>query len=161
MTADNPPEHTVELSINGVPVTVQTDVRSTLLDLLRERLQLTGTKKGCDHGLCGACTVSVNGRRVVSCLTLAVSIDGANVLTIEGIADGERLHPLQQAFVDHDGFQCGYCTPGQIMSAIALIEEGNASTDEAIAEFMSGNICRCAAYPNIRAAIREVRDATA
>lgn len=174
MTAECHREHTVELSINGVPITVQTDVRSTLLDLLRERLQLTGTKKGCDHGLCGACTVSVNGRRVVSCLTLAVSIDGATVLTIEGIADGERLHPLQQAFVDHDGFQCGYCTPGQISSAHALLDEHSRgdlsaasfdgpytdlargpealSADE-IRERMAGNICRCGAYPNIVDAI--------
>lgn len=174
MTAESHPEHTVELSINGAPVVVETDVRSTLLDLLREHFQLTGTKKGCDHGLCGACTVSVNGQRVVSCLTLAVSIDGATVLTIEGIADGEQLHPLQQAFVDHDGFQCGYCTPGQISSAHALLDEhsrGDLSAESfdgpyanlargpevlsvnEIRERMAGNICRCGAYPNIVDAI--------
>ncbi|MUL74757.1 (2Fe-2S)-binding protein [Mycolicibacterium sp. CBMA 226] len=174
MTASSDSRHTVELSINGDRFAVQTDVRSTLLDLLRERLQLTGTKKGCDHGLCGACTVSVNGERVLSCLTLAVSIDGATVLTIEGIADGEQLHPLQQAFADHDGFQCGYCTPGQISSAHALLAEharGDLSavsfdgpyTDLArgpealsvneIRERMAGNICRCGAYPNIVEAV--------
>ena len=151
----------VTLIVNGVKTQLTIAPWTTLLDALRDHLDLTGAKKGCDHGQCGACTVLVNGRRVNSCLTLAVVIDGAKVTTIEGLAANGALHPLQQAFVDHDAFQCGYCTPGQIMSAIALIEEGNASTDEAIAEFMSGNICRCGAYPNIRAAIREVRDATA
>jgi xanthine dehydrogenase YagT iron-sulfur-binding subunit len=132
------------------------------LDALREHLDLTGSKKGCDQGTCGACTVWVDGRRVLACLMLAVSCEGKDVATIEGLTgpDGE-LHPMQEAFIRHDAFQCGYCTPGQIMSAIKLIEEGNARTDEDIAEFMSGNICRCAAYPNIRAAIREVRDAEA
>jgi xanthine dehydrogenase YagT iron-sulfur-binding subunit len=151
----------VTLTINGTVAHLNLDPRVTLLDALREHLHLTGSKKGCDHGQCGACTVHVDGRRVLSCLTLAASATGKHVTTIEGLADGGELHPMQQAFVDHDAFQCGYCTPGQIMSSIALIEEGNATTDEAIAEFMSGNICRCAAYPNIRAAIREVRDAAA
>jgi xanthine dehydrogenase YagT iron-sulfur-binding subunit len=151
----------VTLEVNGVVRSVELEPRVSLLDALREHLQLTGSKKGCDQGTCGACTVWVDGRRMLSCLALAVTCEGREVTTIEGIgADGEP-HPMQRAFVEHDAFQCGYCTPGQIMSAIALIEEGNASTDEAIAEFMSGNICRCAAYPNIRAAIREVRDATA
>jgi xanthine dehydrogenase YagT iron-sulfur-binding subunit len=150
----------VRLRVNGAERLVGLEPRTSLLDALREHLELTGSKKGCDQGTCGACTVWVDGRRVLSCLTLAVTCEGHDVTTIEGIgADGEP-HPMQRAFVEHDAFQCGYCTPGQIMSAIALIEEGNASTDEAIAEFMSGNICRCAAYPNIRAAIREVRDAT-
>jgi xanthine dehydrogenase YagT iron-sulfur-binding subunit len=151
----------VTLEVNGVVRSIELEPRVSLLDALREHLQLTGSKKGCDQGTCGACTVWVDGRRVLSCLTLAVTCEGREVTTIEDIgADGEP-HPMQRAFVEHDAFQCGFCTPGQIMSAIALIEEGNASTDEAIAEFMSGNICRCAAYPNIRAAIREVRDATA
>ena len=132
--------------------------RVSLLDALREHLGLTGSKKGCDQGTCGACTVWVDGRRVLACLTLAASCEGREVTTIEGLASDGDLHPMQRAFIAHDGFQCGYCTPGQIMSAVKLIEEGNASTDEDIAEFMSGNICRCAAYPNIRAAIRQVRD---
>jgi xanthine dehydrogenase YagT iron-sulfur-binding subunit len=134
----------------------------SLLDALREHLGIAGTKKGCDQGTCGACTVWIDGRRVLACLTLAVACEGREVTTIEGLAaeDGE-LHPMQRAFVEHDAFQCGYCTPGQIMSAVKLLEEGHGSTDEDIAEFMSGNICRCAAYPNIRAAIREVRDAAA
>ena len=132
--------------------------RTSLLDALREHLRLTGTKKGCDQGTCGACTVWVDGRRVLACLTLALAAEGHAVTTIEGLADGDELHPMQRAFIEHDAFQCGYCTSGQIMSAVKLIEEGNASSDEDIAEFMSGNICRCAAYPNIRAAIRAVRD---
>jgi xanthine dehydrogenase YagT iron-sulfur-binding subunit len=149
----------VTLTVNAQARVVCLEPRTSLLDALREHLELTGSKKGCDQGTCGACTVWVDGRRVLACLTLAVTCEGHEVTTIEGIgADGEP-HPMQHAFVEHDAFQCGYCTSGQIMSAIALIEEGNASTDEAIAEFMSGNICRCAAYPNIRAAIREVRDA--
>ena len=156
-----PGKISVGMIVNGVEAKFEIAPWVTLLDLLRDRLDLTGTKKGCDHGQCGACTVLVDGRRINSCLTLAVMKDGAKVTTIEGLATDGTLHPVQQAFIDHDAFQCGYCTPGQIMSAIALIEEGNASTDEAIAEFMSGNICRCAAYPNIRAAIREVRDAAA
>jgi xanthine dehydrogenase YagT iron-sulfur-binding subunit len=149
----------VALQVNGSLRVVDLEPRTSLLDALREHLQLTGSKKGCDQGTCGACTVWVDGRRVLACLTLAVTCEGHEVTTIEGIsADGEP-HSMQRAFVVRDAFQCGYCTPGQIMSAIALIEEGNATTDEDIAEFMSGNICRCAAYPNIRAAIREVRDA--
>jgi xanthine dehydrogenase YagT iron-sulfur-binding subunit len=132
--------------------------RVSLLDALREHLRLTGTKKGCDQGTCGACTVWLDGRRVLACLTLAVACEGREVTTIEGLAEGDDLHPMQRAFIKHDAFQCGYCTPGQIMSAVKLLEEGHAGTDEDIAEFMSGNICRCAAYPNIRAAIRDVRD---
>ena len=127
-----------------------------MLDALREYLDLTGTKKGCDHGQCGACTVLVDGRRVVSCLTLAVMKDGAEITTIEGLATNGRLHPLQQAFIAHDGFQCGYCTPGQICSAVGLIAEGHAKTADDIRELMSGNICRCGCYPNIVAAIEEV-----
>jgi xanthine dehydrogenase YagT iron-sulfur-binding subunit len=149
----------VALRINGTLRDVDLEPRTSLLDALREHLQLTGSKKGCDQGTCGACTVWVDGRRVLACLTLAVACEGHDVTTIEGISVGGEPHPMQHAFVEHDAFQCGYCTPGQIMSAIALIEEGNATTDEDIAEFMSGNICRCAAYPNIRAAICEVRDA--
>ena len=138
---------------------VALDVRTTLLDALREHIDLVGSKKGCDHGQCGACTVHIDGQRVLSCLTLAVAVQGEPVKTIEGLAapDG-TLHPMQQAFIDADAFQCGYCTPGQIMSAAALIEEGHAGDDVEIAEWMSGNICRCAAYPNIRTAIRRVRD---
>ena len=149
----------VALRVNGTERLVDLEPRTSLLDALREHLELTGSKKGCDQGTCGACTVWVDGRRVLACLTLAVACEGREVTTIEGVGVDGEPHPMQRAFVEHDAFQCGYCTPGQIMSAIALIEEGNASTDEAIAEFMSGNICRCAAYPNIRAAIREVRDA--
>ena len=141
--------------VNGRRVSVEIDTRTSLLDLLRERLQLTGAKKGCDHGQCGACTVHVDGRRVASCLTLAAKVNGREVLTIEGIADGDRLHPMQQAFIDHDALQCGYCTPGQIMSAIACIREGNASSRERIREYMSGNICRCGAYKGIVAAIED------
>jgi xanthine dehydrogenase YagT iron-sulfur-binding subunit len=148
------------LSINGAPQRVSIEPRVSLLDLLREQLDLTGTKKGCDQGTCGACTVWVEGRRVLSCLTLAITCEGHDVRTIEGLANGTALHPMQQAFITHDAFQCGYCTSGQIMSAVALLDEGHASNDAEIREWMSGNICRCAAYPNIRAAIREVRDAT-
>jgi xanthine dehydrogenase YagT iron-sulfur-binding subunit len=149
------------LTVNGKTRVVELEPRVSLLDALREHLGLTGSKKGCDQGTCGACTVWVDGRRVLACLTLAVTCEGREVTTIEGLADGDELHPMQRAFIEHDAFQCGYCTSGQIMSAIKVIEEGNASTDEDIAEFMSGNICRCAAYPNIRAAIRQVRDAAA
>jgi xanthine dehydrogenase YagT iron-sulfur-binding subunit len=148
----------VPLDVNGTRRVVELEPRVSLLDALREHLDLTGSKKGCDQGTCGACTVWVDGKRVLSCLTLAVAASGHRIVTIEGLADGDDLHPMQQAFIGHDAFQCGYCTPGQIMSAVKLIEEGNADTDEDIAEFMSGNICRCAAYPNIRAAIRDVRD---
>jgi xanthine dehydrogenase YagT iron-sulfur-binding subunit len=151
----------VTLQVNGEQRVVEVEPRVSLLDALREHLQLTGSKKGCDQGTCGACTVWVDGRRVLACLTLAVACEGREITTIEGIARDGELHPMQRAFVEHDAFQCGFCTSGQIMSAIAVIEEGNASSDEDIAEFMSGNICRCAAYPNIRAAIREVRDASA
>jgi xanthine dehydrogenase YagT iron-sulfur-binding subunit len=151
----------VTLNVNGAPRAISLEPRTSLLDALREHLDLTGSKKGCDQGTCGACTVWVDGRRVLACLTLAVACEGREITTIEGLASDGQLDPMQQAFIDHDAFQCGYCTPGQIMSAVKLIEEGNAGSDEDIAEFMSGNICRCAAYPNIRAAIREVRDATA
>jgi xanthine dehydrogenase YagT iron-sulfur-binding subunit len=148
----------IELDVNGESRIVDIEPRVSLLDALREHLGLTGAKKGCDQGTCGACTVWVDGRRVLACLTLAASCEGREVTTIEGLAAGGEQHPMQRAFIEHDAFQCGYCTPGQIMSAVKLLEEGNASTDEDIAEFMSGNICRCAAYPNIRAAIRQVRD---
>jgi xanthine dehydrogenase YagT iron-sulfur-binding subunit len=151
----------VHLTLNGREVTVRVDPRTTLLDALRERLQLTGTKKGCDHGQCGACTVVVNGRRINSCLSLAVTHEGEEVTTIEGLAKGEELHPVQAAFLEHDGFQCGYCTPGQICSAVALLKEGHASSDAEIREWMSGNLCRCGAYTNIVAAIREAREKAA
>jgi xanthine dehydrogenase YagT iron-sulfur-binding subunit len=148
----------VVLNVNGETRVLEVEPRVSLLDALREHMRLTGTKKGCDQGTCGACTVWVDGRRVLACLTLAVACEGRQVTTIEGLAADGELHPMQQAFIEHDALQCGYCTPGQIMSAVKLLEEGNASTDEEIAEFMSGNLCRCAAYPNIRAAIRHVRD---
>jgi xanthine dehydrogenase YagT iron-sulfur-binding subunit len=148
----------VPLEVNRGQHVVELEPRVSLLDALREHLDLTGTKKGCDQGTCGACTVWVDGRRVLACLTLAIAASGHQIVTIEGLADQDELHPMQRAFIDHDAFQCGYCTPGQIMSAVKLIEEGNADTEEDIREFMSGNICRCAAYPNIRAAIRQVRD---
>jgi xanthine dehydrogenase YagT iron-sulfur-binding subunit len=155
---EGPASIRVPLQINGRQRVVELEPRVSLLDALREHLDLTGSKKGCDQGTCGACTVWIDGRRVLACLTLAVAASGHEIVTIEGLADGDELHPMQRAFVEHDAFQCGYCTPGQIMSAVKLIEEGNATTDEDIGEFMSGNICRCAAYPNIRAAIRQVRD---
>src|SRR6202045_1262877 len=147
----------ISLTVNGVRRNVALeDPRVTLLDLLRERLDLTGTKKGCDRGQCGACTVLVDGRRINSCLALAVSYDGANVLTIEGVAQGDALHPVQAAFIAHDGFQCGFCTPGQIMSAIGLIQEGQAGEDpERVREGMSGNLCRCGAYQGITEAVLE------
>jgi xanthine dehydrogenase YagT iron-sulfur-binding subunit len=147
---------TVELKVNDRTRRLQLDSRMTLLDALRDHLDLIGTKKGCDQGACGACTVLVDGKRVLSCLTLAAQCDGREVTTIEGLAQDGQLHPVQEAFIRHDGFQCGYCTPGQIMSAVALLEEGRAGSDEEIREFMSGNLCRCGAYPNIVAAIREV-----
>lgn len=150
---------TLVLTVNGQGHELRVEPRVSLLDALREHLQLTGSKKGCDQGTCGACTVWVDGRRVLGCLTLAVGCEGRQVTTIEGLSVDGELHPMQAAFVEHDAFQCGYCTPGQIMSAVALLEEGHATDDAEIAEWMSGNICRCAAYPNIRAAIRDVRDA--
>ncbi|MFE1174015.1 (2Fe-2S)-binding protein [Streptomyces sp. NPDC058773] len=146
------------LVVNGVTRVLNLEPRVSLLDALREQMALTGSKKGCDQGTCGACTVWVDGRRVLSCLMLAISCEGREVTTIEGLAEGDALHPMQRAFLEHDAFQCGYCTPGQIMSAVALLDEGHAGTDAEIAEWMSGNICRCAAYPHIRSAIREVRD---
>ena len=150
---------TVQLSINinKKDYSIAVEPRVTLLDLLREQLNLTGSKKGCDHGQCGACTVHVNNERVLSCLSLAVMQQGKQITTIEGLADGDKLHPMQEAFIRHDGFQCGYCTPGQIMSAIACVREGHADTDDNIREYMSGNICRCGAYSNIVAAIAEVK----
>jgi xanthine dehydrogenase YagT iron-sulfur-binding subunit len=149
------------LTVNGVSRTVELDdPRVTLLDLLRERLDLTGTKKGCDRGQCGACTVIVDGRRINSCLALALSHDGASILTIEGVAEGDRLHPVQEAFIAHDGLQCGFCTPGQIMSAIGLIQEGQAGADaERVREGMSGNICRCGAYQGITEAVLQAQKA--
>jgi xanthine dehydrogenase YagT iron-sulfur-binding subunit len=164
------PATAVALRINGVPGTLLLDNRTTLLDALRERLGLTGPKKGCDHGQCGACTVLVDGRRMNACLLLAVTLDGAEVTTVEGLADGDELHPLQQAFIDHDAFQCGFCTPGQLCSAIGALAEaadgrpshatppGEAPSlsDAEVRERMSGNLCRCAAYPNIVGAVREV-----
>ena len=155
-TAGSIREVAVSLRVNGVVQRLQVDTRVTLLDALRDRLRLTGTNKGCDQGACGACTVLVEGKRVLACLTLAAQCEGREVLTIEGLSRDGARHPLQEAFVHHDGFQCGYCTPGQIMSAVALLEEGRAGSDEEIREFMSGNLCRCGAYPNIVAAIREV-----
>ena len=150
---------TVVLSVNGQERELRMEPRVSLLDALREHLGMTGSKKGCDQGTCGACTVWVDDRRVLACLTLAVTCEGREVTTIEGLSAEGALHPMQAAFVDRDAFQCGYCTPGQIMSAVAVLKEGHAGDDAEIAEWMSGNICRCAAYPNIRAAIRDVRDA--
>lgn len=148
----------MRLSVNGEAHRLGLDVRTTLLDALREHIGLTGSKKGCDHGQCGACTVHVDGQRTLACLTLALSVQGHEVTTIEGLARADGpLHPMQQAFIDHDAFQCGYCTPGQIMSAIGCVKEGHADNDDAIREHMSGNICRCAAYPNIVAAVRQAK----
>ena len=149
----------VSFNVNGQPRGLEVDTRTTLLDALREHLQLTGTKKGCDHGQCGACTVLLDGRRINSCLTLAVMKDGCAVTTIEGLAADGELHPLQQAFVEHDAFQCGYCTSGQICSAVGLLAEGKAKTPDEVRELMSGNICRCGAYPNIVAAIQQAMKA--
>ena len=147
----------VRLKINGKVHALEVDPRVTLLDALRERLNLTGSKKGCDHGQCGACTVLVNGRRINSCLSLASTHEGDEIITTEGLANGDELHPMQAAFIEHDGFQCGYCTPGQTCSAVALLQEGRVKTDDDIREWMSGNLCRCGAYPNIVAAIKEVQ----
>ena len=154
-----PDKMSVVLTVNGAKADLRVAPWTTLLDALRDHLDLTGTKKGCDHGQCGACTVLVDGRRVNSCLTLAVMKDGATVTTVEGLASGPTLHPLQQAFIDHDAFQCGYCTPGQICSAAGLIAEGKAKKPDEIREMMSGNLCRCGAYPNIVAAIQQAMDA--
>ena len=145
----------IELTVNGRAHALALDPRTTVLDALREYIGLTGSKKGCDHGQCGACTVHVDGERVLACLTLAAQADGKRIVTIEGLAHGDTLHPMQQAFVDHDALQCGYCTPGQIMSAVACVNEGHAGSHAEIAEYMSGNLCRCAAYPNIVAAIQQ------
>jgi xanthine dehydrogenase YagT iron-sulfur-binding subunit len=154
---DVPLDMTINLTVNGARQSITVDVRTSLLDLLRERLHLSGTKKGCDHGQCGACTVHVNGRRVTSCLTLAVMHDGDEITTIEGLGTLDNLHPMQAAFVACDAYQCGYCTSGQIMSAVALLKEPCGPDDAAVKELMSGNICRCGAYANIVAAIQQVR----
>lgn len=150
--------HSLTCTINGKEVEIQHDTRTTLLDLLREQLQLTGTKKGCDHGQCGACTVHINGKRQLSCLTLAATLQQKNITTIEGIGTAEQLHPMQQAFLSCDGFQCGYCTPGQIMSAISCVQEGKTKSVEEIKEFMSGNLCRCGAYNGIVQSIQKVAE---
>jgi len=146
------------IEINGTNRQLFIEPRVTLLDLLREQLSFTGTKKGCDHGQCGACTVHVDGRRVLACMSLAVMMHGKKVTTIEGIGSGEKLHPMQEAFIRHDGFQCGFCTPGQVMSGIACIREGHANSEDEIREYMSGNLCRCGAYPNIVKAIADVKN---
>ena len=148
----------VKLEVNGVTHQLSVEPRVTVLDLLREQLHLTGSKKGCDYGQCGSCTVHINGKRVLSCLSLAVMQDGKKITTIEGLAKADELHPMQDAFIKHDGFQCGYCTPGQIMSAVACVREGHANSDDEIRQYMSGNICRCGAYPNIVDAIKEVKE---
>jgi len=158
-SASLPSKSLIVLKINGTEKQMELAPWTTLLDALREYLDLTGTKKGCDHGQCGACTVLVDGKRINSCLTLAIMKDGAEVTTIEGLAAGEALHPLQQAFIEQDAFQCGYCTPGQICSAVGLMAEGKAETADDIRELMSGNLCRCGAYPNIVAAIQQVMQA--
>jgi len=155
MTDDSPIAEKLNLrmTVNNVSIAAEVEPWVTLLDLLREQLFFTGTKKGCDHGQCGACTVLINGKRRNSCLALAALVDGADITTIEGLADGDNLHPLQAAFLEHDAFQCGFCTPGQICSALGLIKEGHARTREEVQELMSGNLCRCAAYGNITDAI--------
>lgn len=155
LTLQIPERIPINLVVNGIRRTLEVEPWTTLLDALRDRLELTGTKKGCDHGQCGACTVLIAGRRVNSCLTLAIMKDGAEITTIEGLAKDGALHPLQQAFMDHDAFQCGYCTPGQICSAAGLLAEGRASDADEIRELMSGNLCRCGAYANIVAAIEQ------
>ena len=152
-----PPRTEITLTVNGEPERLTVDNRATVLDVLRERLDRTGAKKGCDHGQCGACTVLLDGRRVNCCLALAVAHDGAEIVTVEGLADGDRLHPLQTAFIERDAFQCGYCTSGQICSAVGLLNEGHAHTDAEVRELMCGNICRCGAYPNIVAAVQDAR----
>jgi xanthine dehydrogenase YagT iron-sulfur-binding subunit len=159
--AEQPGENLVSVTfmVNGERRQLTVDPRVTLLDALRERLRLTGTKKGCDRGQCGACTVHIDGRRVVSCLTLAASVHGKEITTVEGLADGDELHPVQQAFIEQDGYQCGFCTSGQIMSAVAVIRDGRAGSDDEIREAMSGNICRCGAYGNIVDAIKQARGA--
>ncbi|MGW6795291.1 2Fe-2S iron-sulfur cluster-binding protein [Streptomyces chartreusis] len=154
-TAVTPPGSQLTLTVNGIRRTVRVDNRTSLLDLLRQHFELTGSKKGCNAGACGACTVLVDGRRINSCLTLAVRLEGATVTTIEGLADGDSLHPLQQAFIDQDAFQCGYCTPGQIMSGVGCIEEGHTSSQEEIREWMSGNLCRCGCYVKIVRAVEQ------
>jgi len=153
------PSYPVTLTVNGVEHTLRLESWVTLLDLLRDRLDLTGTKKGCDHGQCGACTVLIDGRRSLSCLTLAVMQGGSGVTTVEGLADGDHLHPLQRSFIEQDAFQCGYCTPGQLCSAVGLISEGEAKTEAEIRELMSGNLCRCGAYPQIVSAISQALQA--
>jgi xanthine dehydrogenase YagT iron-sulfur-binding subunit len=153
---DGAPELATKLAVNGAAQAITVDVRTSLLDLLREHLHLTGSKKGCNHGTCGACTVLIDGRRVLSCLTLAATCNQAVVTTIEGLAQGDVLHPLQAAFIEHDAFQCGYCTPGQILSGLACIAEGHTGSPDEMREWMSGNICRCGAYPGIIAAIGSV-----
>ncbi|BBH45808.1 (2Fe-2S)-binding protein [Pseudomonas sp. KU43P] len=163
MPALSPPSgqaHAIRLTLNGQPRCLHVHPWTTLLDLLREQLDLIGTKKGCDHGQCGACTVLRDGRRVNACLTLAIMCDGAELVTVEGLARGDELHPMQRAFITHDAFQCGYCTPGQICSAIGLAQEGRATTRDAIREQMSGNLCRCGAYSNIVAAVEAALPAT-
>jgi xanthine dehydrogenase YagT iron-sulfur-binding subunit len=151
----------VTLQVNGGSKPLTIDARTTVLDALREHIGLTGSKKGCDHGQCGACTVLIDGRRVLSCLTLALAAQGQQITTIEGLSANGKLHPMQQAFIDQDAFQCGYCTPGQIVSAVACVKEGHAGSDDDIREYMSGNLCRCAAYPNIVAAVKQAAPATA
>jgi len=150
--------HSTSLVVNGISYNLKLLPWVSLLDVLREEIHLTGTKKGCEHGQCGACTVLVDGKRILSCLTLGVMKDGSTITTIEGIADGEQLHPIQQAFIDHDAFQCGYCTPGQICSAVGMLQEGKAQTREEVQELMSGNLCRCGASKGIINAIMEVKE---